>query len=124
MDVDLSATRRTAIALLLGLALAPAHALGPSAPFTPPATPQQAASAPADRALPAAAAGTSGLAGVRLGTPAQALIDGRWHRAGDAVRGARLVAVTRTGVTLHHPDGRAEQLFLLPGAPAPERAKP
>lgn len=123
MDVDLTPACRLGLALLLGCAAAPACALGPAAPFTPPAA--AAASAPADRAIAAsAAADVSGLAGVRLGNRPQALIDGRWHRAGDAVRGARLTAVTRTGATLQHPDGRIDQLFLLPSAAVPQRAKP
>jgi hypothetical protein len=118
----LTLLRRLGLPLLLSAAAAPACALGPSAPFTPPAA---AASAPAiDSAQTAAAADASGLAGVRLGATPQALIDGHWHRAGDAVRGARLVAVTRHGVTLQHPDGRVDQLFLLQSAIAPARARP
>ena len=114
--------RRLGLALLLGSALAPACALGPTAPFMPP---DAAASAPAAEAVSALpATDVMGLAGVRLGTTPQALIDGRWHRIGDAVRGTRLMSVTRKGVALQHPDGRVDQLFLLPSATAPERARP
>ena len=114
--------RRFALALLLGGAVASACALGPAAPFMPP---DAAASAPAAEAIAALpSADVIGLAGVRFGSTPQALIDGRWHRTGDAVRGALLMSVTRKGVTLQHPDGRVDQLFLLPSAAAPERARP
>jgi hypothetical protein len=129
MAVDLKLLSRCAAVALLCSAGA-AHALGPAAPFTPP----RAAAAPPAGAI-AAAPQTSALAGVRLGTPAQALIDGQWLRSGATVRGAVLVAITRHGVTLRHPDGRAEQLWLLPRpataehphgriTPAGERAEP
>lgn len=108
--------------LLLCIALAPAHALGPSAPFTPPL----AASAAAHAASAAAQPDLAGLAGGRLGAAPQALIDGQWHCQGSVVRGARLTAVSRSGVTLQHADGRAERLPLLPTAPVPaaEPARP
>lgn len=126
MDVDLIARpplalqRHVAAAALCAAALVPAQALGPQAPFTPPG----AASAAAAASPTAAEPEFGGLSGVRLGTRPQALIDGRWLRLGEAVRGARLGTVTRHGATLLHPDGRREHLWLLPTAPKPERGQP
>jgi len=126
MAVDLIAAawvslrRPAAAAALCTAALVPAHALGPQAPFTPPG----AASAAAAASPTAAEPEFGGLSGVRLGTPPQALIDGRWHRLGEPVRGARLGAVSRHGATLLHPDGRREHLWLLPTASKPERGQP
>lgn len=109
--------RRAAAATALSAgALLPAHALGPQAPFAPPAATSAAATSPI-----ATEPEPTGLTGVRLGTPPQALIDGRWHRRGEPVRGARLSAVNRRGATLRHPDGRRELLWLLPPALEPER---
>ncbi|MBE7426540.1 MAG: hypothetical protein HS106_10915 [Ideonella sp.] len=109
--------RRAAAATALSAgALLPAHALGPQAPFAPPAATSAAATSPI-----ATEPEPTGLTGVRLGTPPQALIDGRWHRLGEPVRGARLSAVNRRGATLRHPDGRRELLWLLPPALEPER---
>lgn len=113
-------------AACLGLAIAGAPtlalALGPAAPFLPP----RAASAPAPGAgeggdrmawLPGAPA--AGLAGVRLGTRAMALIDGQWWPLGSRLRGgARLAAVQPRGVWLRHADGRGEFIALLASAAA------
>jgi hypothetical protein len=120
MDADLiGALRRIAGTLLLSGAHG-AHALGPAAPFTPPG----AASAVAAEQIAPLAPATTGLGGVRLGAPPQALIDGQWHRGGTAVRGAVLHTITRHGVTLRHPDGRTEHLWLLPRPTTSEQAKP
>lgn len=127
MARDLTLTRRrhaciVALLALLPCLCAPSLALGPAAPFTPPA--EAGTPAASTAAISSAPAEITGLAGVRLGTPPQALIDGRWHRPGDTVRGARLHAITRHGATLQHPDGRSERLLLWPlargAAPAPE----
>jgi hypothetical protein len=99
---------------------ASALALGPQAPFTPPAaTAASAATAtPADRAA-GPAADAAGLTGVRLGPGlAEALIDGRWWAKGSSPRGARLLLVRHDSVRLRHADGRLEELFLHPHATA------
>lgn len=113
MDVDLIAS------MLLLAGAASAHALGPAAPFAPP----RAASV-AHAEATAAAEPMAGLTGVRLGAAPQALIDGHWHRSGATVRGAVLQTITRDGITLRHPDGRAERLWLLPPPTHPQRVTP
>lgn len=112
------ATPLLAIAWLsLTLAAGSARAVGPQAPFMPPdARHAQAAQAASPDRTPA-----SGLAGVRVGAHAGALIDGSWIALGGEVRGARLAAVQRRQVVLRHPDGRTETLSLSapPAASAP-----
>ena len=112
----------TLVALALTVGGLPAHALGPAAPFTPPAAVATAASAVAAAGAPtidlignpagseSAAALLPGLAGLRLGKSPMALIDGQWWRPGDRPRGALLAAVHPTGAVLRHADGRIEQL--------------
>ena len=89
----------------------PAHAMGPSAPFVPPVAAQVAGG---DVAVGAAETKPNGLTGVRLGKYAGAVIDGQWIRKGQAIRGARLVAIQRTKVTLRHPDGHQETIEMYP----------
>lgn len=97
--------------------------LGAAAPFTPP----RPTAAPNDTAAYSAAAPertassagapvllATGLAGIKLGAPPQALIDGQWWAQGALVRGARLVDVSASAVQLRHPDGKLEQLVLTP----------
>jgi hypothetical protein len=113
--------------LALGVGGLPAQALGPAAPFTPPAAvapsaaigPAAAASAPTVD-LSGSAVGAEpgsptlpGLAGLRLGKTPMALIDGQWWRPGDRPRGALLAAVNNNGALLRHADGRTEQLAWL-----------
>lgn len=93
-------------------------AMGPNDPFVAPRIDQAHAqlgqggvpSAAAEGDAPAAA----GLSGVRLGRHAGAVIDGQWVRKGQAVRGARLVQIQRTRVTLQHPDGHQEIIEMFP----------
>ncbi|MDP1693097.1 MAG: hypothetical protein Q8L49_14305 [Burkholderiaceae bacterium] len=109
MAFDLKPAMLAAVAGILALGLPDtAWALGAAAPFTPPRAAQQA-SAAAD----SAAAATEGLAGLRRGRLSMALIDGAWHRVGDAVRGARLAQIDAHGVLLRHADGRRERLWLV-----------
>ena len=54
--------------------------------------------------------GVVGLAGLRLRNHPMALIDGRWSRVGDTVRGARLDTIDSQGAVLRHADGRRERL--------------
>ena len=107
--------------MLIATLIAPmlARALGPNAPFTPPT----AGSAVAVSEITARKPQPGGLTGLRLGASPQALIDGRWHAIGDSIRGGRLSAVTRRGVTLQHADGRSEQLPLQ-HAPSVDTAAP
>ena len=88
------------------LLAAPAAAMGPDDPFTPPGRVRLEAQGPALR-LPAA------LTGVRLGRAPAALIDGEWVAPGARVRGAQLLRVQRTGAALRHTDGRIEWLALF-----------
>ena len=88
------------------LLAAPAAAMGPDDPFTPPGRVRLQANGPALR-LPAA------LTGVRLGPAPAALIDGEWVAPGTPVRGAQLLRVQRTGAALRHADGRIEWLALF-----------
>lgn len=97
--------------------LSPVWAMGPNDPFVAPRIEQTsglageaAASADGD------AAAATGLSGVRLGRHAGAVIDGQWVRKGQAVRGARLVQIQRTRVTLKHPDGHEEIIDMFPPA--------
>ncbi len=87
-----------------------AAAMGPHAPFTPPA-PRAAASSASGTA---AAESAAGLRGVRLGSAPAALIDGTWITPGQPVRGARLATVRIDGALLRHPGGRTERLALFP----------
>ncbi|MCW5632063.1 MAG: hypothetical protein KIT17_01895 [Rubrivivax sp.] len=115
--------RTGACALLLCGLHGTAPALGPRAPFTPPAT----APAESSTALPGdapsatggapAAADAAALAGVRVGRLSMALIDGQWWPLGSRPRGAVLVAVTSQGAWLRHADGRREWLALNPLGP-------
>lgn len=95
------------------LASAAACAMGPSAPFAAPSSglPEQAG-------LDAGIANVQGLAGVRLGRQAGAVIDGVWVQKGQTVRGAVLETISRSRVVLRYPDGHTESLdmFPLPGA--------
>lgn len=124
------------LALCTGLAGAlPAWALGAAEPFMPPrrqavvnaaasaaanaaasATPVAGAQPAADAAAlpdqPGDAAAAGGLRGVRLAQRPQALIDGQWVAAGQAVRGAQLVAVQADHALLRWADGRTERLAL------------
>lgn len=114
-DLKLAALLSLAGAFAAGLPDT-AWALGAAAPFTPPRAAQQVPAA-ADSTV---AAATEGLAGLRRGTLPMALIDGAWHRVGDAVRGARLSQIDAGGVLLLHTDGRRERLWLA--APMTTRA--
>ncbi len=109
----MAATAGIAMIALALLAAAPARSMGPSAPFAAPNSglPEQAA---ADAGI----ANVQGLAGVRLGRQAGAVIDGVWVAKGATVRGAKLETVTRSRVVLRYPDGHTESLdmFPLPGA--------
>lgn len=108
-------TRRSAIVL----ALLPhwAAAMGPDAPFTPPASRSTTAAAAAD-----AVESASGLRGVRLGSSPAALIDGSWVSPGQPVRGARLARIHLDGALLRHADGRTERLALFPAPATPAAA--
>lgn len=101
---------RVGAAALIALPLW-AMAMGPDAPFTPPALRAMAANA-------AAVELAAGLRGVRLGTAPAALIDGQWVAPGQPVRGARLASVRIDGALLRHPGGRVERLPLFPPQPA------
>jgi len=119
MAVDLTLARTLALAVVAGLLLAnlPAAALGPAHPFAPPLAASAAAATEAAASQPAAMLNSGdGLAGVRSGTVPMALIDGQWWPVGGQPRGARLLSINRAGATLRHPDGRVEQLTLLPAA--------
>lgn len=86
-------------------------ALGPGAPFTPPAA---TVSDTTDSAL--ASPITQGLTGIKLGRRSQALIDGVWVAQGATVRDdAVLTAISRRSVQLRHADGTLEQLQMSPG---------
>ncbi|MDE2593091.1 MAG: hypothetical protein KGL57_02540 [Burkholderiales bacterium] len=97
-----------------------AWAMGPSDPFVAPRV--DGVLTPAGQASVAAGAETgdapaaAGLSGVRLGRYAGAVIDGQWIRKGHTVRGARLVQIQRTRVTLQHPDGHQEIIEMFPPA--------
>lgn len=106
-----------AAALLLAWPVG-ADALGPTAPFTPPRA-GAASMPPADSA--SALPTRVGLAGLRLGPRPLALLDGEWRQPGDSVRGARLTQLDSRGVTLMHPDGKRERLWL---AAPPAEANP
>lgn len=94
---------------VIALALLPhwAAAMGPDAPFAPPAS--RAGASGAAIVEPA-----SGLRGVRLGSAPAALIDGSWIVPGQPVRGARLAGVRIDAALLRHPNGRTERLALFP----------
>ncbi len=133
----LGVSKSALVLLALSLAGLPAHALGPRAPFTPPAavagppvpaapatrvstdapTIDPSSSATTPEAVSAAAttamSGLAGLSGLRLGKTPMALIDGQWWRPGDRPRGALLAAVQPGGALLRHADGRIEQLAWL-----------
>lgn len=98
----------------------PALALGPAAPFTPPAV---ALSDTSDTAL--ASPVTQGLSGIKLGRRPQALIDGAWVAPGASVRdGAVLTAIDRRSVQLRHADGTLEELLLSPGVAMNRSSRP
>ena len=120
------ALRLCALASLLGQPWA-ALAVGSQAPFTPPkltvatGEPSAAPTSPAGVSSepPGVSSGVgsgAGLSGLRRGQPSQALIDGKWHRIGDAVGEARLLAIDNHRVTLAHADGRRQFLSLSPDA--------
>ena len=103
-----------ATGLLVALLASRAAALGPSDPFTPPSPGLQASdAATADLVV------ATGLTGLRLGRLPAALIDGDWISPGQAVRGARLIAVGLDGALLRHADGRTEHITLFPVSAAP-----
>jgi hypothetical protein len=106
-----------ATTLALGLACAPAWALGPLAPFTPPPAAAAASAAQGGAtAAPPADKTATGFSGVRLAqNGTQALIDGQWWALGSTPRGARLLAVRGGLALLRHADGRVETLLLYPG---------
>lgn len=93
---------------------ATAWAMGPGAPFVPPVAAQAQAQG-MEQEAGGAPAGT-GLSGVRLGRHAGAVIDGQWVRRGQTVRGAKLVSIQRTQVSLRHPDGHTEMIEMYPPA--------
>lgn len=100
-----------------------AHAMGPQAPFAAPDS-----AAPEQGTPDGGAVNVQGLAGVRLGRQAGAVIDGTWVPKGRTVRGATLETVTRNRVTLRYPDGHTESLDLFPptsaGAGAASASRP
>ncbi len=109
-----------AVGLLLALLPPGVQAVGPQAPFTPPAPPARPAAAPMAAPLPAGAASDAesaaappGLVGLRLGNAPAALIDGTWVRVGQTVRDARLIEVLPSAVRLRHADGRLETVALF-----------
>lgn len=109
---------RAVMGLVAGALLAaPAAAMGPDDPFTPPGRVRLQAQGPALRS-PAA------LTGVRLGPAPAALIDGEWVAPGTPVRGALLLRVQRTGADLRHADGRIERLALFSLDNPPPAADP
>ncbi len=94
-------------------------AAGAAAPFKAP--PSLNAAPPVIAAPPEPTASEvdvlrTGLMGLRQGPHSAALIDGAWVDLGQTARGARLVAITRQGAHLTHPDGRREFLALNPDA--------
>jgi hypothetical protein len=113
-------------ALLLVQVGTTSWALGPTAPFTPapqrvavaglPAAPTQPSASGAPPPSPVAATPATGLAGTRLGSRPQALIDGQWWPMGAQLPGrgqARLVGISAQRVSLRHADGRTETLNLF-----------
>lgn len=122
----LGISKSALVLVALSLAGLPAHALGPWAPFTPPAAPSESTDAPTidpsrsattpeavSAAAPTAMSGPAGLSGLRLGKTPMALIDGQWWRPGDRPRGALLAAVQPGGAPLRDADSRIEQLAWL-----------
>lgn len=105
-------------ALILSCCMAAGTAwpIGPAAPFVPPG--KEAAAAATTGLGPDSGTG-SGLAGVRLGLHAGALIDGNWVPQGAPVRGGRLESVRRDRVVLRRADGSAETLNLYSATAAP-----
>ncbi|WP_374590459.1 hypothetical protein [Aquabacterium sp.] len=107
----------------LACGLPVARAMGPQAPFAAPDS-----AAPEQALLDDGAVNVQGLAGVRLGHQAGAVIDGTWVPKGRTVRGATLETVTRRRVTLRYPDGHTESLDLFPptsaGAGAASASRP
>ena len=120
-----AAPRRLLAGLLLASPLLTpplAQAMGSAAPFTPPKHTAAAANGVAEGAPAAPDAGSAGLAGVRLGKPSAALIDGQWVAPGATVRGAQLTQLSVAGATLRHSDGRLEFMPLTPGVQWVRRA--
>lgn len=103
------------LALACCLAAGAAWPIGPAAPFVPPGREAIAATATGL----GADSGTSGLAGVRLGRHAGALIDGNWVPQGAPARGGRLESVRRDRVVLRRADGSTETLNLYSATAAP-----
>ncbi len=112
-----------AMAVLAALMSASACAMGPAAPFAAPSS-----GLTEQTALDAGIVTVQGLAGVRLGRQAGAVIDGVWVPKGQTVRGAKLETITRSRVVLRHPDGHTESLDLFPspsaGASQPQASAP
>lgn len=104
---------RALIMALLLTTTSSARALGPSAPFLPPA---MAASGVVEPSAAGGVVDSSGLTGIKRGRSPGALIDGRWVTQGGMVRdGMVLVAIERHAVQLKHADGTVERLVLSPG---------
>ena len=101
-----------------GLFCYPVWAMGPNDPFVAPRADQTRTQLGQGGSPGATAEGDApvamGLTGVRLGRQAGAVIDGQWVRKGQTVRGARLVQIQRTRVTLQHPDGHPEIIEMFP----------
>jgi hypothetical protein len=137
--VSTGSNRRLAVLLLL--AQAPAWAMGPAAPFTPPraaapvvqaattTTTSTAASARAPQAAASAAAlglPDAALQGVRTGPHPVALLEGRWWGLGSGPEGRRITAIDSRGIwitlgpSLEPTKTLASQqrLWLLPNAVA------
>lgn len=99
---------------MLSTTTSSAWALGPSAPFLPPAMAASGTGAPS--VAEGVAFGASGLTGIKRGRSPSALIDGLWVTQGGMVRdGVVLLAIERHAVQLKHADGTVERLVLSPG---------
>lgn len=122
MAVTLTRRRRSPLRRLccwsLWASASTVWAAGAAAPFKAPASLSQASTAaivaPAEPAASEIDDPSKGLLGLRRSARSSALIDGQWVNVGETARGARLVAITRQGVHLSHPDGRREFLALNP----------
>ncbi len=126
-------------AVMMGAASS-ALAMGPAAPFTPPraaapvlaqgtgSTGPARAENPAAKAVapaPEPALEDAALQGVRTGTQAMALIDGRWWPLGSGPGGRRITAIDSKGIWIslgtaqvapaaQHAPARQQRLQLLP----------
>ncbi len=102
--------RPWAWAFVASFAPCTALAAGAQAPFEPPVA--NATGAPEARAR-----GVPAVQGLRTGSAAAVLIDGRWLRVGQSVAGGRLLAVGPDGAIFRAADGSRHR--LVPAAPAP-----